>query len=67
MKTAKKILQHNVNNLRQSVSMNYDLYDKGINTRTHFFKALLKCFKDRFKLFHWLPSSFLIIATYFLL
>jgi hypothetical protein len=67
MKTAKKILKHNVNNLRHSVSMHYELYDRGVNTRTQLFIGLLKCLKERFHLFHWLPSSFAIISIYFLL
>ncbi len=67
MKTAKKILRHNVNNLRHSVSLHYELYDKGINSRTQFFLGFLNCIKERFNLFHWLPSSFAIIAIYFIL
>ena len=64
MKTAKKILQHNVNNFRHSVSLHRELYDKGMNSRSQFFMGIVRCLRERMKVFHWMPYTVLIISLY---
>ena len=58
MKLAKKILQHNINNFRHSVSLHHQLYLKGMESRVELVAGLLNCIKERFKFFHWTPSTF---------
>lgn len=65
MKIAKKILQHNLNNFRHSASLHRELYSQGVNTRSQYFMGLLRCLRERMHIFHWLPSSFIIIGLYF--
>ena len=58
MKLAKKILTHNVNNFRHSVSLHHQLYINGMETKTELLVGFLSCVKERFKLYHWTPSTF---------
>ncbi len=58
MKLVKNILQHNINNFRHSVSLHYQLYLEGMETRIELLIGVAKCVKERFKVFHWKPSTF---------
>ena len=52
------ILKHNSNNFFYSSSTHFYLFGHGLESKTELIVGLLKCVKERLKLFHWKPSNF---------
>lgn len=59
MKLAKTILMHNINNFCHSVSMHVFFFKKGMESKLELMIGILSCLRERTKLYHWKPSSFI--------